>query len=263
MKKAILITVISFSGLLTFAQTTATDFTVNDCNGVSHNLFSELDAGKVIVIGWTMPCSTCATPLLEVHNAVLGFMGSHPGVVEFWMTDDYANSTCSNISGWGSTYGITNATYFSSSEIAMSDYGSDGMPKVVIVACQDHKIYYNVNDFPNGAGATAAINSALADLASGCLVGTNTLEKPSYELTCYPNPASQQLTVEFNIPALAEVTIELITLRGQVVMSVPVEKINQGIQTQSLNIEAVPDGLYFLKIGDSKTLEVVKVQIIN
>ena len=31
-----------------FAQTTATDFTTNDCDGVSHHLFEELDNGDVI-----------------------------------------------------------------------------------------------------------------------------------------------------------------------------------------------------------------------
>lgn len=43
------------SGFMAFGQTTATDFTVNDCGGTSHNLFTELDAGKVIVLCWPMP----------------------------------------------------------------------------------------------------------------------------------------------------------------------------------------------------------------
>jgi len=59
MKKQIL--TFTFLILNTFgliAQTNATDFTANDCDGVSHHLFSELDNGKVVVIAWVMPCNT-------------------------------------------------------------------------------------------------------------------------------------------------------------------------------------------------------------
>ena len=101
MKKILLINALFyFSVGVVFAQTTATDFTTDDCNGMSHQLFTDLDAGNVIVIGWVMPCGPCATYTLPAYDAVQSFAISHPGRVHFYMADDYANSTCSYLSGW-------------------------------------------------------------------------------------------------------------------------------------------------------------------
>ena len=61
MKKTLLTAISGLFTILGFAQTTATDFTANDCGGTSHTLFTELNAGNVIVITWVMPCSSCIT----------------------------------------------------------------------------------------------------------------------------------------------------------------------------------------------------------
>lgn len=55
MKKPVLLSLSILFSVLTFSQTTATDFTVNDCNDVTTNLFTQLDEGKVVVIAWVMP----------------------------------------------------------------------------------------------------------------------------------------------------------------------------------------------------------------
>lgn len=55
MKKSLLLCVSILFSVLLFSQTTATNFTVDDCNGVTHDLFTELDEGKVVIIAWVMP----------------------------------------------------------------------------------------------------------------------------------------------------------------------------------------------------------------
>ena len=46
MKKTLMIIIAILTTLeFAYAQTTATDFTTNDCNGISHSLFDELDNG--------------------------------------------------------------------------------------------------------------------------------------------------------------------------------------------------------------------------
>ena len=85
MKKYILTTFfILLAATFSYAQTTATDFTTDDCNGVSHNLFDSLDAGNVIVIAWVMPCPPCATDVLPAYAAVQSFSSSHPNRVDFF-----------------------------------------------------------------------------------------------------------------------------------------------------------------------------------
>ena len=78
MKKYILKSLlVLFVANISFAQTTATDFTTNDCNGISHNLFNELDNGNVVVIAWVMPCLPCASYSLPAYSAVQSFSFSH------------------------------------------------------------------------------------------------------------------------------------------------------------------------------------------
>ena len=99
-KLSIAILTILCSGI-SFAQTTATDFTTNDCAGVSHTLFSELDAGKIIVAAFVMPCGSCSAPSLAAYNAVQSYAISNPNTVYFYLVDDAANTTCASLTSWG------------------------------------------------------------------------------------------------------------------------------------------------------------------
>ena len=97
-----------------YSQNNATDFTTEDCNGVMHNLFDSLDAGNIIVISWVMPCGPCATYTLPAYNAVQSFSLTHPGIVDFYLVDDYANTACASITNWASNYNMPIHTAFSS-----------------------------------------------------------------------------------------------------------------------------------------------------
>ena len=112
MKKYILTSLIFlFLASFSFAQM-ATDFTTNDCNGVSHHLFDELDNGDIIVICWVMPCVPCATYAGYASDAVQSFVTSHPGRVKYYLADDYANTACSNIDAWADNYLLTTDASF-------------------------------------------------------------------------------------------------------------------------------------------------------
>lgn len=80
MKKIIFTLTIAlmFVATISKAQTTASDFTATDCSSMSHNLYTELNAGKVVVISWVMPCSACVGGATAASNAVQSFATSHP-----------------------------------------------------------------------------------------------------------------------------------------------------------------------------------------
>ena len=86
---------VCFSVGFIFAQTTATDFSTDNCNGITHNLFDSLDSGNVIVICWVMPCNPWATYAEYASTAVQSFAISYPCRVKYYLADDYANNTCS------------------------------------------------------------------------------------------------------------------------------------------------------------------------
>lgn len=242
------------------AQTTATNVTVTDCAGNDHTLFDELDAGKIIVIGWTMPCNSCAVPLKDVHDAALAFEATNPGVVEFWLVDDYANTQCATIEGWASANALTNAIFFSSAELDMLDYGSAGMPKVVIVGCTDHKIYYNKNNSPTGAHATAAIQNALDDLALGCPTSSlDELTELSVLLECFPNPAQNELTIRLNLNSPTELHCSIFSYSGQLVH----EFTSSELET-TLDVSNLEKGMYLLQVSTAEgTLETQKFEILR
>jgi hypothetical protein len=75
---AIFLTLIS----LTKAQTTAMDFTQTDCDGTYHQLFSELDAGNVIILEYMMlNCAPCVTGTQAMEAVIKPYELSHPGRV--------------------------------------------------------------------------------------------------------------------------------------------------------------------------------------
>jgi hypothetical protein len=227
-----------------YAQTTATDFTTNDCNGTSHTLFDELDDDKVIVIAWVMPCVSCATYAGYASDAVQTFATSHPGRVKYYIADDYANSSCSYLAGWAANYNLITDANFSDALLDMSDYGTDGMPKIVVLGKNTHTIYYNENDNKtNQIGVENAITLALAPS-----VGIDEQAKNNLNLTAFPNPTTGIINVEYS--SKTPVQFDVINMLGKNVFS---QNTNNTEKT-TIDLSNLNKGIYFLQmITDSKT----------
>src|SRR3990170_3524731 len=99
MKKLILSLSIICCAFFTNAQT-ATNFNCNDCNAVNHDLFTELNSGKVIVLCWVMPCGACSAPAQSAHNIVQSYSVSNPGQVLFYLCDDFGTTSCPTMNSW-------------------------------------------------------------------------------------------------------------------------------------------------------------------
>lgn len=257
MKKNVL-TVISILTLnLSFAQTTATDFTTNDCSGTSHHLFAELDAGKIIVAAFVMPCGACAAPSLAAYNAVQSYATSNPNTVYFYLVDDIGTTSCSTLTGWGNSNSMSGATTFSSTDFTMSDYGSPGMPKIVVLGGTDHAIVYNQNSGVTTSGVQNAVNGLLASADLSVI-------KPSgnFDMKVIPNPASKDFHFEYNLEKSSDVVIEIFSLTGQLVYSQSESNQAEGNHTlnigDKLNLEK---GTYLLKLTTDSKSESISIMI--
>ncbi len=172
---------------------TAADFTATDCNSASHNLYTELAAGKVIVITWVMPCSSCISGALSAYNAVQSFATSNPGKVFDYLVDNVGDTPCSSLSSWATTNGIdiSKISVFGNSPVTIDEnnYGGAGMPHVIVIG-PNKTIYFNqLNGAANNQAAiTAAIAAALAP------VGID--DKVLATIAIYPNPATNLLTIK-------------------------------------------------------------------
>jgi hypothetical protein len=225
---------------------TAANWTASDCSGNSHELFSDLNSGKIVVITWVMPCSQCINGALTAQTEVQTARTANPGKILFYLVDDYANTSCSSLAGWASANGVTEAIVISNSLVSMSDYGTAGMPKVVVFGGSDHKVYYNANDLNITAnGIKNAIASAVA-AATG--IKESTPETLSYGI--FPNPANNFSELKVNVPQSMKLKIDLSNSLGQKVSEIFNGTLSSGAHDFVFRTSHLPSGLYFMTLSD-------------
>lgn len=254
MKKYVLLFGIILISNVAFSQTTATNFNCNDCSGNNHDLFSELDAGKVVVMAWVMPCGACIGPSLTAYNIVQSYETSDPGRVLFYLVDDYANTSCTSLNSWGtSNIGSDITATFSNSSISMSDYGTDGMPKVVVLGGSSHTIYFNQNNTVNSTDLQNAIDQALV------ATGINDTKADIRSFGVYPNPVHKTAYITYTLKNVMNVKIAIYNILGEKVKLVISEKQNAGKHQLEINTDNFINGIYFININDTMH----KLQISN
>ena len=254
MKKATLVILSFFFISLSQAQT-AVNFTCNDCSGVNHDLFTELDAGKVIVLDWVMPCGACVSASLTTYNVVQSYAATHPNTVQMYLCDDYANTNCTSLNSWKNANGLTNTVTFSNSSIDMMDYSSTGMPKVVVLGGTNHTVFYNANNAVNATSLQNAINSALLT------TGIQNPGKLSASLAVLPNPASHQTQLKFTMAQSTQVVVELFNLEGKMMRTLFSGKAVQGENQVLLNTSELASAMYLVKLSDGAKSDFVNLVV--
>lgn len=256
MKKNILITATLLMSLVATAQT-ATDFTATDCLANSHNLYSELNSGKVIVIAWVMPCTSCIGPSLAAYNASESFSTSNPGQVFFYLADDLANTSCASLTSWGNTNSMPNAIKFSSALVNQTGYGTAGMPKIVVLGGSSHTIYYNQNSGVTTSAVQTAISSALSTAS------VNEMNSEDIHLNLFPNPAQNKAKFEYVLSIPTEVSVSIYNVLGAEVKNIQTENQQAGKHESIIELESLTAGIYFFKIKVGGTSKVIKFSVVN
>ena len=243
----ILLIILICLNLGTKAQGVATNFVVPDCDGKNQNLFSELDGGKVVVLIWVMPCATCINGALTAQTEVQSALASHPGKITFYLSDDFANNSCQTLKTWCAANGVTDPVLLNNKNVKMSDYGENGMPKLVVLGGSAHKVYYNENAPDITAeGVRAAINSALQDISNP---ETGLKENHSHITILQPNPANDWLEVKIGQPD-SHATMVLLSSSGQLIRELSLLPL---LDSASIKIDTheLPEGVYFLRVAGS------------
>jgi hypothetical protein len=251
MKKTLLIIALMLSKIIAFSQT-AVDFTANDCSGTSHHLFAEINAGKVIVIAFVMPCSMCASPSLSAYNTVQGY--ASPNVI-FYLCDDAGNTVCSTLNTWANTNGMSGVKTFSNASVSQADYGSGGMPKIIVLGGGAHTVFYNENGGANPSGLAPAINAAI--VAAGIFENNNA----DFKLNMFPNPTSEMMSVKYTLTSASTVGIAIYNMLGAKVKIIDSEKQDAGKHETQIDIDALSNGVYFLKLKVGDAIETKKITV--
>lgn len=255
--KKIIILLIVFTISISAKSQTATNFNCNDCDGVSTDLFQQLDSGKVVVICWVMPCSTCIPASKTSYNVSQSYQTTHPGRVLFYLCDDYANTSCASINSWANSNSIpTSATSkrFSNTLINMLHYGSTGMPKIVVVGGNNHKVYYNSNNAVNATELQSAINTALN---ANSIQETDVL---ATDINLFPNPVNELLSFTFTSEKQQAINIEIFDFTGKKLFTNNL-KSEAGINKTTINTAEFANGSYILKISADKQSKSLRFNI--
>lgn len=241
MKKIIFIAAVCAT-MLAKAQTTAQDWTKNDCDGNSHHLFAELNAGSVIILEYVMmdcaPCITAANGLKPIYNQ---FNSSHPGKVKSYSIGFSDTYTCTQLQNWKSTNNLSHTTMFPTGASDVSYYGGMGMPTIVVVGGPFHKVFYKKQGYSpsDNTTITAAINSALVATSVETPV-------PAEFFQVYPNPASSY--IDFQLNEAAHV-MSITDLSGKTVAKFA--SLSRGKHHFNLDLQA---GVYFVSLTTSNGL---------
>ena len=227
-----LVTALAFATSLQ-AQTTALDFTANDCDGMAHTLFTELDAGNVVIIELVMMgCQPCITAGNSLKNNVLPNV-SDPSRVKLYSIG-YTNSiSCTQMNNWKSTNGFTH-TVFAGMSAQTTHYGGMGMPTIAIVGGADHTVFYNE------MGHSDSDNPTILTAIEAGLAAVGLEESTVKTVGVSPNPTTDMLTVNGANWATAKV----MDLQGRSMMNV---QLNAG----KLDVSALPTGMYILRLTDA------------
>lgn len=220
----------------------AFDFTATDCASTSHTLFTELDAGKTVIMVWVMPCGACVGASTSATNKIAAL--ANPNVV-FYLFDD-AGGSCSSLSSWATTNGVVPTAIFDNvgNVNAQSNYGSGGMPKTVVVGGgTSHTIYLAQNGSVTEAQLQTAIDNSLSAIAA-----VPDFKVVTADVNLFPNPANASTELTYSLTKPSSVSIEVYNTLGQKLISSPTKNQIAGKQVFEINSALLEEGIYFVQL---------------
>lgn len=230
------------------SQTTAMDFDQADCSGTEHHLYDELDAGKVVVMDYIMlNCAPCIVATHALEDIVASYQASHPGRVILYSYGFLNSYTCDQLTPWIENNNFSHPI-FNNGEEQVNYYGGMGMPTIIVLGSNEHKVYYN------GIGYTpaqdelirAAVNSALQyDPTS---IG-EVLSRDDFSV--YPTTFSDHITVKTNRND-ENMEMVIMDITGKIIFKTLINP--EGVTT--ISVDNVLPGLYIalIKTGNSTTV---------
>lgn len=246
-----------FSISISLAQSTAMDFNMDDCNGNMHNLYSELDQEKVVILEFFMtncnPCITAGNGLNAMRESLLL---QYPGQVLFYQFAFNNSTNCTVISDWASSHGY-NSVAFDSGAAQVAYYGGFGMPTVVVVAGSSHEIIYNELGF--SPKDTQAIAMSIHDFFN--ISGIAQHPSVISSIAIFPNPAAGKAIIKLQIKETTELTLQLTDLSGKIVSTIFSGTAVAGNFEQMVQTASFAEGLYLVKALSEGKEVVSKLQV--
>ncbi len=245
-------TVLTFIGN---SQTTAMNFSGQDCNGNNVDLFADLDAGKAVMLIFYMPnCGSCPPVASKMQTMANNINATHPGLVKAYAFPYQNSTTCAYSSGWVMNNNLGLFAPMDSGAVQVAYYGGFGMPTVVLLGGDNHDVLFTTQNFTT-SDTTTMRDLILTNMTAG--LEQNSIQK----LTAYPNPASDIVTVNFEALQGAEMSMQLTDLSGKTVMTFGNEKLAKGSFQKQIDVSKLPVGSYLLSLQMDGKLITEKIHV--
>lgn len=245
--------VLSFVG---YNQTTAMNFSGQDCNGANVDLFADLDAGKAVMLIFYMPnCGSCPPVAGKMQIMANNINASHPGLVKAYAFPYQNSTTCAYSSSWVTNNSLPLFQPMDSGAVQVAYYGGFGMPTVVLLGGDNHDVLFTTQNF------VTADTTTMRDLILSTFTAGINDQSLIQNVSAYPNPASGEVTVSFEALQGSELEMQLVDLSGKAVLTFDPEKLKKGLIEKHLDVSGVPAGTYLLKIKMNESMISQKIHV--
>ena len=191
-------------------------------------------------------------PQMPVYSSLIemrtdtAFLGTEEGI---WMTDNINANTvvwydASNGFGKVPVMSLKQQTVYKSEWTITVNDPATGIPTWEIFS--EIKNYGVIYAATHGRGIFRLDSPPYVGIEEEPAISNKTSNK--IELAIYPNPASDNINVSFNLTTKSDVSINIYDLSGKLVQSKSEGSLNKGKQDVSLNINSLTRGTYIARI---------------
>jgi hypothetical protein len=235
-----------------------------DCNGVSHDLFADLDAGKAVILHFFMPsCGSCPPPAQKIQAMANNILSSYPGMITAYAMPFNNTTTCVQTASWVSSNSLSLYSPYDSGAVQVANYGGFGMPTVVLLGGTDHRIMFSSLAF--STSDTTIMRDSILALFGAAPAGIHESHLPSSinSLSIYPNPASNHTMITMDLNEATNLAIDVIDITGRQVAIICNEKNKQGTLTKHFNTDALANGTYTIRINANGKFANKKLNVVH
>ncbi|HRY32368.1 MAG TPA: redoxin domain-containing protein [Bacteroidales bacterium] len=232
------------------AQTTldtAVNFSGKDINGVIHDLFDLLDAGKYVLLDFfTTSCGPCVTYAPEIQQAYVQYGSNQQNV--FFLGINYGDDNI-GVSAFDSLYGITFPTISGldghGNTIALQIFDVQSFPTLVLVAPNrlilSQQIYppsfNNIDSTISAALATTTVSELPSNSTHGLRIAG-----------LQPNPVTDHALIEIETLAGTIVSINVLSVTGSRVFEQEALRLSEGRHSIRIPAAHLERGIYFVQV---------------
>jgi hypothetical protein len=257
---------------------TAADFTFTDMNGVSQNLYTYLNQGKFVALDisatWCGPCweyhSQIKTMegLYQKHDSPgdkkwkILFVEGDPKTSDACMTKSAGCTGTPSQGNWlsGTLYPMCNPPGGAALTKFTTDYKINFFPSLYLI-CPNKKVYGEILNDANLDWPTV-LDWENVCKKCGTSVNVDNLNENN-TLTIYPNPATENVGVYFNLKNSSEIKLQVLNSIGQIVDEKDLGVLSSGNQSFQYITGGLQKGLYFFIISSGKDSPIAKKVVIE